>query len=78
MALRKWSTTIGIIEDDVLLNQALDTALRNAGYSTVCVHTRKEALSRLGDNQHYELTLAVSAGTLIGVAGIYFRQRRCW
>lgn len=51
MALRKWSTTIGIIEDDVLLNQALDTALRNAGYSTVCVHTRKEALSRLGDRE---------------------------
>ena len=38
---------IGIIEDDRLLNQALEIALRNAGYDTVCVRTKKEALSKL-------------------------------
>ena len=36
--------TIGIIEDDSLLNQALEIALQNAGYYTISAHTRKEAL----------------------------------
>lgn len=36
--------TIGIIEDDKLLNQALDIALRKEGYHTVCAFTSKEAL----------------------------------
>lgn len=36
--------TIGIIEDDKLLNQALDIALRKEGYHTVCTFTSKEAL----------------------------------
>ena len=35
--------TIGIIEDDSLLNQALEIALQNAGYYTISAHTRKEA-----------------------------------
>lgn len=33
--------TIGIIEDDSLLNQALEIALQNAGYYTISAHTRK-------------------------------------
>ena len=36
--------TIGIIEDDKLLNQALDIALRKEGYHTVCTFTVREAL----------------------------------
>ena len=38
---------IGIIEDDSLLNQALEIALQNAGYYTISAHTRKEALDLL-------------------------------
>lgn len=38
---------IGIIEDDRLLNQALEIALRDAGYDTVCACTKQEALSKL-------------------------------
>ena len=36
--------TIGIIEDDSLLNQALEIALQTAGYYTISAHTRKEAI----------------------------------
>lgn len=43
--------TIGIIEDDKLLNQALDIALRNAGYDTICARTKREALALLGDKE---------------------------
>ena len=32
--------TIGIIEDDTLLHQALKTALQNAGYQTVSAYTK--------------------------------------
>lgn len=39
--------TIGIIEDDSLLNQALEIALQNAGYYTISAHIRKEALDLL-------------------------------
>lgn len=39
--------TIGIIEDDSLLNQALEIALQNAGYYTISAHTRKEELDLL-------------------------------
>ena len=39
--------TIGIIEDDSLLNQALEIALQNAGYYTISAQTRKEALDLL-------------------------------
>lgn len=39
--------TIGIIEDDSLLNQALEIALQNAGYYTISAHTRKETLDLL-------------------------------
>lgn len=42
--------TIGIIEDDVLLNQALDTALQNAGYHTICAHNGKEAFALIGES----------------------------
>lgn len=35
---------IVIIEDDILLNQALNIALQDAGYRTLCAHTKKEAL----------------------------------
>lgn len=38
---------IGIIEDDRLLNQALEIALRDADYDTVCACTKQEALSKL-------------------------------
>ena len=43
--------TIGIIEDDRLLNQALDMSLKNAGYATVCARTRKDALSLMGKGE---------------------------
>lgn len=42
---------IGIIEDDLLLNQALHIALKNAGYRTSCAYTKKEALTLLGDSE---------------------------
>ena len=38
---------IGIIEDDRLLNHALEIALREAGYDTVSIHSKKEALALL-------------------------------
>ena len=38
---------IGVIEDDRLLNQALEIALREAGYDTVSIHSKKEALALL-------------------------------
>lgn len=44
-------STIGIIEDDRLLNQALDMSLKSAGYATVCARTRKDALSRMGNGE---------------------------
>ena len=37
--------TIGIIEDDTLLHQALKTALQSAGYQTVSAYTKQEALT---------------------------------
>lgn len=43
--------TIGIIEDDRLLNQALDMSLKNAGYATVCARTRAEALALMGNGE---------------------------
>ncbi len=43
--------TIGIIEDDRLLNQALDMSLKNTGYATVCARTRKDALSLMGKGE---------------------------
>lgn len=49
MEVQKISGRIGIIEDDALLNQALETALRNAGYDTVCAHNGKEALAFAGN-----------------------------
>ena len=39
--------TIGIIEDDTLLDQALKTALQNAGYQTVSAYTKQEALTTI-------------------------------
>ena len=39
--------TIGIIEDDTLLHQALKTALQNAGYQTVSAYTKQEALTEI-------------------------------
>lgn len=39
--------TIGIIEDDTLLHQALKTALQNAGYQTVSAYTKQEALTAI-------------------------------
>ena len=42
---------IGIIEDDRLLNQALEIALREAGYDTVSIHSKKEALALLGGRE---------------------------
>ena len=37
--------TIGIIEDDRLLNQALNKFLTDNGYDTVCAHSREETLA---------------------------------
>ena len=37
--------TIGIIENDRLLNQALNKFLTDNGYDTVCAHSREEALA---------------------------------
>ena len=37
--------TIGIIEDDRLLNQALNKFLTDNGYDTVCANSREEALA---------------------------------
>ena len=37
--------TIGIIEDDRLLNQALNKFLTDNSYDTVCAHSREEALA---------------------------------
>ncbi len=42
---------IGIIEDDRLLNQALKLTLEKAGYATMTAHTKKEALSLLGNGE---------------------------
>ncbi len=44
-------SVIGIIEDDRLLNQALDMSLKSAGYVTVCARTKKAALSLLGNGE---------------------------
>ena len=49
MTLGKTNTAIGIIEDDVLLNQALNIALKNTGYSTICMYTKKDDLSLIKD-----------------------------
>lgn len=38
---------IGIIEDDSLLKRALDTALRNQGYTTLLANSKKEAIRNL-------------------------------
>lgn len=38
---------IGIIEDDVLLNQSLKIRLQKEGYQVLCMHTQKEAEEQL-------------------------------
>lgn len=43
--------TIGIIEDDKLLNQALELAFAKAGYKTVCSYSVKEALADIKGNE---------------------------
>ena len=48
--------TIGIIEDDTLLHQALKTALQNAGYQTVSVYTKREALTTITGSESLLLT----------------------
>lgn len=47
--------TIGIIEDDRLLNEALNKFLTDNGYDTVCAHSREEAFAPAAD--HPELWL---------------------
>lgn len=42
---------VGIIEDDRLLNQALKLTLEKAGYETVSAHTKREALSIMGNGE---------------------------
>ena len=42
--------TIGIIEDDRLLNQALNKFLTDNGYVTVCAHSGREAFSAAADH----------------------------
>ena len=46
--------TIGIIEDDTLLHQALKTALQNAGYQTVSAYTKQEALTTITGSERTE------------------------
>lgn len=38
---------IGIIEDDTLLRKALDTSLKNQGYTTILAGSRKEAIKNI-------------------------------
>lgn len=38
---------IGIIEDDTLLRKALDTSLKNQGYTTIFAASRKEAIKNI-------------------------------
>ena len=38
---------IGIIEDDTLLRKALDTSLKNQGYTTILAASRKEAIKNI-------------------------------
>ncbi len=38
---------IGIIEDDNLLRKALDTSLKNQGYTTILAASRKEAIKNI-------------------------------
>ena len=38
---------IGIIEDDKLLRKALDTSLKNQGYTTILAASRKEAIKNI-------------------------------
>ena len=40
---------IGIIEDDRLLNQALNKMLTDKGYDTICAHSQQEALDLSAD-----------------------------
>ena len=42
--------TIGIIEDDRLLNQALNKFLTDNGYDTVCAHSGEEAFAAATDH----------------------------
>ena len=42
--------TIGIIEDDRLLNQALNKFLTDNGYVTVCAHSGEEAFAAAADH----------------------------
>lgn len=65
---------IGIIEDDRLLNQALEIALRDAGYDTVCACTKQEALSKL-DGKEDLLLIDIGLPDGDGVR-LYQRLRR--
>ena len=38
---------IGIIEDDNLLRKALDTSMKNQGYTTILAGSRKEAIKNI-------------------------------
>ena len=52
--------TIGIIEDDTLLHQALKTALQNAGYQTVSAYTKQEALTTITGSESLLLIMGFS------------------
>lgn len=65
---------IGIIEDDRLLNQALEIALRDAGYDTVCACTKQEALSKL-DGKEALLLIDIGLPDGDGIR-LYQRLRR--
>ena len=64
---------IGIIEDDRLLNQALEIALRDAGYDTVCACTKQEALSKLDGKEDL---LLIDIGLPDGDGVRLYQQRR--
>lgn len=65
--------TIGIIEDDRLLNQALAIALKGAGYDTLCAHSKREALSLIGDSVNL---LLVDIGLPDGDGVGFYREFR--
>ena len=61
---------IGIVEDDKLLRKALDTSLKNQGYTTILAASRKEAIKNIDSSVDL---LIVDIGLPDG-DGIYIRS----
>lgn len=68
--------TVAIIEDDRLLNQALDIALRKEGYRTLCLYTKEEAQHAVSDSADL---LLIDIGLPDGDGiGLYREVRQKW